>query len=296
MRYKKGILLTFYILHVADSIGQQCLVSLPTVQTVTSCPTNTAELSQARKRKQCIHLSIIQNCTTPGNFQYHCVLNTYENETVEVCAPIILSQGYCLKFDEGGARLQNIYDRECTIYSKPCTTRFNSSELLQYFQCNYILNKSKQTNSVVNTTKEMPPKTENCDIVIERYIIGFVVALNSIALFAKIVYEIRHRKTKATTNGKEKRSLDNSQDQEMGASLVSESTKEDNTNMLFKAIGKFANDELKNTLGKQDIDCVETFCSLTESDFKEMGLSIGQRKKCVKAAHHIQNYELQLQS
>lgn len=58
--------------------------------------------------------------------------------------------------------------------------------------------------------------------------------------------------------------------------------------MLFVAMGKFANDELKNTLGKHDIDCVETFCSLTESDFKEMGLSIGQRKKCVKTAHHIQ--------
>lgn len=68
-------------------------MSLLTVQTVTSCPTNTAELAQARKRKQCQHLSIIQNCTTPGNFQYHCVLNTYENETVEVCAPIIISQG-----------------------------------------------------------------------------------------------------------------------------------------------------------------------------------------------------------
>lgn len=285
--YKTGILLT-YILHVADSIGQQCLVSLLTVQTVTSCPTNTAELAQARKRKQCQHLSIIQNCTTPGNFQYHCVLNTYENETVEVCAPIIISQGYCLKYDEGGARLQNIYDQECTNYSKPCTTRFNSSELLHYFQCNDILNKSKQTNSVVNTTKEMPPKTENCDIVIERYVIGFVVALNIIALFGKIVYDIRHRTKKATANRKEKRSLHDTKDQEVGTSLVPESTEEDNTNVLFEAMGKFANDELKNTLGKHDIDCVETFCSLTETDFKEMGLSIGQRKKCVKAAQHIQ--------
>lgn len=68
-------------------------MSLPTVQTVPSCPTNKAELSQARKQKQCIYLAIIQKCTTPENFQYHCVLNTYENETVEVCAPIILSQG-----------------------------------------------------------------------------------------------------------------------------------------------------------------------------------------------------------
>lgn len=66
--------------------------------------------------------------------------------------------------------------------------------------------------------------------------------------------------------------------------------------MLFKAMGEFANDKLKKTFAKHDIDCVKTFCSLKESDFKEMGLSIGERKRCVQAAQKIKNNELQLQN
>lgn len=42
-----------------------------------------------------------------------------------------------------------------------------------------------------------------------------------------------------------------------------------------------------NTLIEHGVACVETFCSITESDFKEMGLNIGQRRKCILAAEHI---------
>lgn len=34
------------------------------------------------------------------------------------------------------------------------------------------------------------------------------------------------------------------------------------------------------------------FCSVKESDFKEIGLNIGQRKKCILAAEHIKNHGL----
>lgn len=68
-------------------------MSLPTIQTVSSCPKNEAELSRAIQRKHCEHLAILQRCTPPENFKYHCVLNTWKNETVEVCAQVISSQG-----------------------------------------------------------------------------------------------------------------------------------------------------------------------------------------------------------
>lgn len=63
------------------------------MQTVTSCPSTNAELSIAKERKQCKRLAYIQTCSKPEKFKYHCVLNTWENETIEVCAPERFSQG-----------------------------------------------------------------------------------------------------------------------------------------------------------------------------------------------------------
>lgn len=68
-------------------------MSLTTLNVVSGCPTNELELSHAKQRKKCEHVANIQSCTKPNNFTYHCVLNTWTNATVEVCAPEMFSQG-----------------------------------------------------------------------------------------------------------------------------------------------------------------------------------------------------------
>lgn len=52
---------------------------------------------------------------------------------------------------------------------------------------------------------------------------------------------------------------------------------------------RFALDEFVNIMVEHGIDCVETFCSMTESDFEKIGLNIGQRRKCILAAQQIKN-------
>lgn len=66
--------------------------------------------------------------------------------------------------------------------------------------------------------------------------------------------------------------------------------------MLFKAMGKYADAKLIRTLGDHDILWVETFCALTEADFTEMKLTIGQRTNCILAAKQIRDNRLHLQS
>lgn len=63
------------------------------MQTVPSCPKTEAELSRAKERKKCEHLANIQQCTKPEHFTYHCVLNFWNTEYKEVCAPEFFSQG-----------------------------------------------------------------------------------------------------------------------------------------------------------------------------------------------------------
>lgn len=79
--------------HRAISTEEQCYVSLATIETMSSCPSNEAELHLAKKRKPCEHIAEIQNCTERDKFKYHCVLNAWENKTVAVCAPEIISKG-----------------------------------------------------------------------------------------------------------------------------------------------------------------------------------------------------------
>lgn len=62
--------------------------------------------------------------------------------------------------------------------------------------------------------------------------------------------------------------------------------------IFYKTMERFELGDIMNTLIEHGVDCVETFCSMTESDFKEMGLNIGQRRKCILAAEHIKNYGL----
>lgn len=279
--------------HRVASLGTQCFVSLPTIQTVSSCPKNEAELSRAIQRKHCEHLAILQRCTPPENFKYHCVLNTWKNETVEVCAQVISSQGYCLYFDEGGARLQEIYERDCTNYTQPCHTRFLSSNLSNYSQCNDIIRKTENFMNMTKTTKRLLNKLENTNDEIIKYstiIIGFAVflALHSIVVGYEFIRKLkgkRHRNEKKSLNVKDPHDTEN---------LIQEADG-DNTQVLFEAMGKYANAKLICTLKEHDIFCVETFCTLTEADYTAMKLSIGQRRNCSLAVKQIrENYGLRL--
>lgn len=61
-----------------------CQEASGSVQFVESCPTSKAEWDNAARRKDCSRIAAQQNCRT---VEYHCVINEYRNDTLEVCAP-----------------------------------------------------------------------------------------------------------------------------------------------------------------------------------------------------------------
>lgn len=71
----------------------KCAESIPTISTVSRCPSNATEWEIAAKRKGCNVLARIQNCTHANKFVYHCVLNEEATMLVEVCAPIYYLAG-----------------------------------------------------------------------------------------------------------------------------------------------------------------------------------------------------------
>lgn len=56
-----------------------------------------SEWERRKEIKKCSLLAQKQNCTDVSNFEYHCVINEYENALIEVCAPAYIINGEFLK-------------------------------------------------------------------------------------------------------------------------------------------------------------------------------------------------------
>lgn len=73
--------------------NEQCPEAVKSIQLVKNCPSSKEEWEDAASIKNCSKSTGRQNCTTAEEFLYHCVINAYINETLEVCAPKRLIHG-----------------------------------------------------------------------------------------------------------------------------------------------------------------------------------------------------------
>lgn len=74
----------FLILFFLQITRASCLGSLETVGIVDDCPVSEEEWKKAAVMKNCS--AYASQCDKPDRFVYHCVINTFLNETLEVCA------------------------------------------------------------------------------------------------------------------------------------------------------------------------------------------------------------------
>lgn len=64
--------------------SDSCHISRSTVQIVDDCPNSEEKWKQAALKKNCeAHAS---QCSEPEKLEYHCVINPFLNQTLEVCA------------------------------------------------------------------------------------------------------------------------------------------------------------------------------------------------------------------
>lgn len=64
--------------------SDSCDVSRTTVLTVEDCPTSEEGWREAAARKNCA--AYASQCSDPEKLEYHCVINPFLNQTLEVCA------------------------------------------------------------------------------------------------------------------------------------------------------------------------------------------------------------------
>lgn len=69
-------------------MNEFCQVTMEDSKPVTCCPTSKEEWLKAAHKRNCSAFAARNNCTIGDeNVYYHCVINGFINETLEVCAP-----------------------------------------------------------------------------------------------------------------------------------------------------------------------------------------------------------------
>lgn len=151
-----SILMINIILHreaktlVAGS--NSCEVSRSTVQVVDGCPVSEDSWREAAEKKRCDDPAKL--CSEPERLVYHCVINTYVNQTLEVCAyaqHIVL--GKCTSYSISGNVIQENWMTDCSKFKEnACPPFYRSNEAYMYQGCYQLIKKSTTgTNNSVST-------------------------------------------------------------------------------------------------------------------------------------------------
>lgn len=150
---RKSLLLLLLLTQVCISVSADdfCPEIVNSVEEVASCPTTTEENDRAASKKNCSRITLGKKC---NNYQlsYHCVINGYGNQTLEVCAPWKqIVGGYCTEFNVVGGRIQLHPTHKCNNEFPKCDTWYNSTDAYNYPDCYKLVN---------NSEKELKPITK----------------------------------------------------------------------------------------------------------------------------------------
>lgn len=152
-RIHVSLILLVLLIQVHKSSNNYCAESIKSIVTVSSCPTSKEKWNLAASKKHCETHALRQNCTHPTNYVYHCVINQYENEILEVCAQKRIIFGHCTAYNVGGGVIQHHFSAQCSHSAFPKCNRFYlSTEAYKYPDCYQLVRQrlDHTTSNIVN--------------------------------------------------------------------------------------------------------------------------------------------------
>lgn len=168
-----------------------CSASLQTMKMVDRCPRNSLEWDARAAMFNCS--AINQTCVSTDMFLYHCVLNTYGTELIEMCAVYKFIYGRkCAEFDRKGSIVQeNVYN--CSNSMVPCPNVYKSTDAFKYQSCYDRVVQRKEiakTTESTNFKSESPDKTN----IIISYVLSVIIVALVISVVALTVYNFKIKK------------------------------------------------------------------------------------------------------
>lgn len=177
------------------ALSNSCEVTRSTVQAVYGCPENEEEWRVAAARKNCS--AYASHCSEPRRLVYHCVINPYVNQTLEVCAYAQnIVSGHCASYYFSGNLIRKNSRTNCSAFKeKPCpSTFYRSAKAYNYPGCYGLTKKSTtvayitentfasttpSSNGSSNTYVDMPVKE---DLVDTMAIVGVTFGILAIVI------------------------------------------------------------------------------------------------------------------
>lgn len=180
--------------HLCTSENRYCQEAVDSVTTVGSCPTTKAEWDAAARRKDCSRIASTQKCSDVDKFVYHCVINGYRNQTLEVCAPLRIIFGHCVEFNVGGGVIQDQRSAKCDDTFPKCDNIYNSVDAYKYTDCYKLVSlgdtvystTTSRTNTVATAAAASTKQTTTYESD-SAEIIGMIAAVISVTLVLFIV-------------------------------------------------------------------------------------------------------------
>lgn len=145
-----------FILKTLQASSDSCHISRSTVRIVEDCPNSEEQWQEAAIRKNCE--AHARQCSEPDKLEYHCVINPFINETLEVCAyaqNIVL--GYCTEYNIGENMIRQSANTYCQQFKKnPCPIFYRSTEAYKYQDCYYLTKKAALVTVDRESTIKVP--------------------------------------------------------------------------------------------------------------------------------------------
>lgn len=120
-----------------------CEEAMSDIRIVESCPTSKEEMYKATINMKCSEFAKRNNCS---NIRYHCVINEYMNETLEVCAPKRIIFGYCTEFNVAGGVIQRHAAAKCNDLFPKCDRIYTSVDAYKFPDCYTLVYKARALN------------------------------------------------------------------------------------------------------------------------------------------------------
>lgn len=175
--------------------GRYCQEAVNSVQIVESCPTSKTEWDAAARKKNCSRIALQQDCSPVEQFQYHCVINGYRNETLEVCAPTRIIFGHCVEFNVPGGVIQDQLSTPCDDIFPKCVRIYSSTDAYKYPDCYQLVSNNKSV-SITTPIESIPNDGLNNinDSVVLMFATTFVLLI-VVFLFSTIILVKKRRRT-----------------------------------------------------------------------------------------------------
>lgn len=121
------------------------------MKVVDDCPDTEEKWKEAAAKKNCS--AYASNCGEPDRLKYHCVINSFVNQTLEVCAySRIIVSGVCTEYSLSGNRIQQ-NKINCSDHGpNSCPTGYDSTDAYKYPVC-YKLAKENRRNEEPRTKR-----------------------------------------------------------------------------------------------------------------------------------------------